>query len=214
MTNRVLIIDDNEGVRRLIRASVESIGLNVCGEAGDGFSGVERAKELRPDVILLDLSMPEMNGAEAASVLKSAMPDVLIVLFTMYEFGEALAAAVGVDVVLCKTDGVSKLTAYLKNLDRAANPPSDARIARSGSDVPLSRPSPAKLPSLIVNDLESFDIFRMFDGGDLAWLGAADTLDEAIAQVHFLGSSQPGRFVIRSLKSEDTMTIVVGRRVN
>jgi hypothetical protein len=78
----------------------------------------------------------------------------------------------------------------------------------------LSRPSPAKLPSLIVNDLESFDIFRMFDGGDLAWLGAADTLDEAIAQVHFLGSSQPGRFVIRSLKSEDTMTIVVGRRVN
>jgi CheY-like chemotaxis protein len=158
--------------------------------------------------------MPEMNGAEAASVLKSAMPDVLIVLFTMYEFGEALAAAVGVDVVLCKTDGVSKLTAYLKNLDTAANPPSDARIARSGSDVPLSRPSPAKLPSLMVNDLESFDIFRMFDGGDLAWLGAADTLDEAIAQVHFLGSSQPGRFVIRSLKSEDTMTIVVGRRVN
>ena len=213
MTNRVLIIDDNEGVRRLIRASVESIGLYVCGEAGDGFSGVERAKELQPDVILLDLSMPEMNGAEAASVLKSTMPDVLIVLFTMYEFGEALAAAVGVDVVLCKTDGVSKLTAYLKSLDGVANPSGDARIARTGSGSPLRRP-PTKRPSPMVNDLESFDIFRMFDGGDLAWLGVADTLDEAIAQVHCLGSSQPGRYVIRSLKSEDTMTITVGRRAN
>jgi DNA-binding NarL/FixJ family response regulator len=210
VTNRVLIIDDNEGVRRLIRASVESIGLNVCGEAGDGFSGVERAKELQPDVILLDLSMPEMNGAEAASVLKSTMPDVLIVLFTMYEFGEALAAAVGVDVVLCKTDGVSKLTAYLKSL--AAKPPTDR--ARSEPASSRGTNSPAQLSSLKANELESFDIFRMFDGGDLAWLGAAETLDEAIAQVHFLGSSQPGRFVIRSLKSEDTMTIVVGRVAN
>jgi DNA-binding NarL/FixJ family response regulator len=213
VANRVLIIDDNEGVRRLIRASVESIGLDVCGEAGDGFSGVERAKELQPDVILLDLSMPEMNGAEAASVLKSTMPDVLIVLFTMYEFGEALAAAVGVDVVLCKTDGVSKLTAYLKSLDRAAKPPTDRARSEPASSRDTTN-SPTQLSSLKANELESFDIFRMFDGGDLAWLGAAETLDEAIAQVHFLGSSQPGRFVIRSLKSEDTMTIVLGNMVN
>jgi len=212
--NRVLIVDDNEGVRRLIRASVESIGLNVCGEAENGLLGIERAKELNPDVILLDLSMPEMNGAEAASVLKSTMPDVLIVLFTMYEFGEALAAAVGVDVVLCKTDGVSKLTAYLKSLDRAAKPPTYARIARTGSDTPLRRPSPAKLPSSMVNDLESFDIFRMFDSGDLAWLCAAETLEEATAQVYALGVSQPGKYVIRSLKTEAITTIVAGSGVN
>jgi DNA-binding NarL/FixJ family response regulator len=57
-----------------------------------------------------------LNGAEAASVLKQTMPRVPIILFTMYDFGETIAAAVGVDVVLSKPDGVHQLTAHLKRL--------------------------------------------------------------------------------------------------
>ena len=211
MASRVLIVDDNEGVRRLIRACVESIGLDVCGEAENGLLGVQRAKQLSPDVVLLDLSMPGMNGAEAASVLRSAMPDLHIVLFTMYEFGDALAAAVGVDVVLCKTDGISKLMSYLQGPRSTAIPSIPDRPLSASNQQPVRpvRPTPTS-----ARDLESFDIFRMFDSGDLVWLGVAETLDEAIARVNSLGSSQPGKYVIRSLKSESTTTIEVGQAVN
>jgi CheY-like chemotaxis protein len=210
MASRVLIVDDNEAVRRLIRTCVESIGLDVCGEAEDGLIGVQRAKQLSPDVVLLDLSMPKMNGAEAASVLRSAMPDLHIVLFTMYEFGDALAAAVGVDVVLCKTDGISKLMSYLQPRSTAI-PSTPDRPLNTSNQQPVR---PVRLAPTSARDLESFDIFRMFDSGDLVWLGAAETLEEATAQVHSLGVSQPGKYVIRSLKSENTTTIEVGRGVN
>jgi DNA-binding NarL/FixJ family response regulator len=210
MASRVLIVDDNESVRRLIRTCVESIGLDVCGEAENGLVGVQRAKQLSPDVVLLDLSMPKMNGAEAASVLRSAMPDLHIVLFTMYEFGDALAAAVGVDVVLCKTDGISKLMSYLQPRSTAIPSTPDRPLSKSNQQpVRPVRPTPTS-----ALDLESFDIFRMFDSGDLVWLGAAETLEEATAQVHSFGVSQPGKYVIRSLKSENTTTIEVGRGVN
>ena len=210
MASRVLIVDDNEAVRRLIRTCVESIGLDVCGEAEDGLIGVQRAKQLSPDVVLLDLSMPKMNGAEAASVLRSAMPDLHIVLFTMYEFGDALAAAVGVDIVLCKTDGISKLMSYLQPRSTAI-PSTPDRPLNTSNQQPVR---PVRLAPTSARDLESFDIFRMFDSGDLVWLGAAETLEEATAQVHSFGVSQPGKYVIRSLKSENTTTIEAGRGVN
>ena len=115
MPRRVLVVDDNPGMRRFIRLAVQHVGLEVCGEAENGTAAIQRAQELNPDIVLLDLSMPMMNGAEAASVLKARMPAVRIILFTMYDFGEALAAAAGVDVVLCKSDGLSRLTACLSS---------------------------------------------------------------------------------------------------
>jgi DNA-binding NarL/FixJ family response regulator len=203
--NRVLIVDDNESVRRLIRACVESIGLNVCGEAENGLLGVQRAKELNPDVILLDLSMPEMNGAEAASVLKSALPDTYIILFTMYEFGDALAAAVGVDVVLCKTDGVGRLTAYLKGLRRKA-----VRDRVSLADPTASESNPAASPSprtlTTTQDPEPFDIFRVLGEDELVWLGSSATFDEANS---FVQKSQPGIYIVYSQKTESKATIVI-----
>ena len=85
--------------------------LEVCGEAADGLQAVEKAKALKPDLILLDLAMPEMSGVEAASVLKKVMPDVRIILFTMYSenIGKYLTAAIGVDAVLSKPDGMTAL---------------------------------------------------------------------------------------------------------
>ena len=64
---------------------------------------------------LLDLAMPELNGAEVASVLKGAMPDTRIILFTMYRenVGKYLSSAVGIDVVLSKPDGGTKLAAAI-----------------------------------------------------------------------------------------------------
>jgi len=110
--NQILIADDSSSVRRILKEFLQlRRNINVCGEAANGFEAVEKAQKLRPDLILLDLAMPEMNGAEAASVLKKMMPKVPIIVFTMYSenIGKSLAAALGVDLVLSKPDGMRAL---------------------------------------------------------------------------------------------------------
>ena len=87
----------------------------VCGEAVNGREAVQRAMALQPDLVLLDLAMPEMNGAEVASVLKGAIPKTRIILFTMYRdnIGKYLSSAAGIDFVLSEPDGVTKLAAAI-----------------------------------------------------------------------------------------------------
>src|ERR1700716_1503862 len=86
MPKCILIADDSKTIRTLIRAFIENrAGFQVCGEAVDGADAIEKAKELKPDLIILDLAMPRMNGAAAASVLKRRMPKIPIILFTMYD---------------------------------------------------------------------------------------------------------------------------------
>jgi DNA-binding NarL/FixJ family response regulator len=118
MSNGLLIVDDDAIVRSALRSFVEADGYRVCGEAADGAEAIERARELQPDLILLDLAMPRLNGAEVAGILKQEMPRVKIVLFTMYadQFGEKLASAVGIHVVLSKPEGLSVLSERLKAL--------------------------------------------------------------------------------------------------
>ena len=115
---RILIVDDSKTVRGVIRTFLTNAGFTVCGEADSGLTAIEQAKGLKPDLILLDLSMPLMNGAEAASVLKGIMPTVPLVLFTMYSesVGKSLAFAVGVDAVLSKPDGMGKLVECVRSL--------------------------------------------------------------------------------------------------
>jgi len=119
MPKSILIADDHETTRSLIRSFMESKdGFKVCGEAVDGVDAIEKAKELKPDLIILDLAMPRMNGAAAASVLKRTMPNVPIILFTMYDevMGKALAAAVRVDLVLAKPNGLDDMVAHVQDL--------------------------------------------------------------------------------------------------
>ncbi len=73
----------------------------VVREAVDGIDAIEKAKRSRPDLIHLDLAMPRLNGAEAATILKNAMPETPVILFTMYT--DLLANS------LCAANGVSKL---------------------------------------------------------------------------------------------------------
>jgi DNA-binding NarL/FixJ family response regulator len=108
----ILIADDSASVRSVIREFLKDLpGIEICGEAVNGLDAVEKAKKLRPSLVLLDLSMPRMNGAEVASILKKTMPKILIVLFTMQsnKIGRALASAIGVDAVLSKPDGVRQI---------------------------------------------------------------------------------------------------------
>jgi DNA-binding NarL/FixJ family response regulator len=115
---RILVIDDGDSVRNIIRIFLERDGFEVCGEAADGVEAIEQAKKLKPDLIVLDLAMPRMNGAEAASILSTSMPDVPIVLLTLYMnvLGPSLASAIGVKAVIDKTDGMDKLVACVHSL--------------------------------------------------------------------------------------------------
>ena len=121
---RILIADDSELVRRITRRFLE-IGFTVCGEAKDGGDAVEKATQLKPDLIVLDLAMPDMNGAEAASVLKGRMPNVPIVMFSMYSdyVGQTLLSALGVKAIISKPDGIHKLTDCIRNLLSTQSPP-------------------------------------------------------------------------------------------
>src|SRR6266849_4952951 len=116
--SKILVIDDGDSVRDIIRIFLEREGFEVCGEAADGVEAIEQAKKLKPDLIVLDLVMPRMNGAEAASVLSQTMPDVPIVLLTLYQnvLGSALASAVGVKAIVDKTDGMAKLVECIRSL--------------------------------------------------------------------------------------------------
>jgi DNA-binding NarL/FixJ family response regulator len=117
---RILIADDSVRIREVLRMlfSSQAPEIEICGEAVDGLDAVKKAALLAPDLVLLDLVMPQMNGAEVASILKKHMPKTLIILFTMYgeNIGRTLTSVVGVDVVLSKPDGLSQILNSVKTL--------------------------------------------------------------------------------------------------
>lgn len=107
MAIKILIVDDNAAVRNAIRSSLEgSPQFEVCGEAQDGRAAVEAANELHPDVVILDISMPVMNGLDAARELAGLSPRPKIVLFTAYasEILHEDLQALGVKTVVSKND--------------------------------------------------------------------------------------------------------------
>ena len=131
MPKQILIADDSGTVRRILKTFLEhQTDIMVCGEAANGFEAIEKAKKLRPDLVLLDLAMPVMNGAEAASVLKKAMPSVPIIVFTMFseDIGRSLTSAVGVDLVLSKPDGMKALMEAIEVLLKPSQPSSGTNL--------------------------------------------------------------------------------------
>jgi two-component system, chemotaxis family, chemotaxis protein CheY len=85
MTVRILIVDDSEPTRRILRAILSARHWTICGEAEDGWSGVKKFNELKPDLVVLDLSMPDITGIEAATWMSASDPTVPIIMFTILE---------------------------------------------------------------------------------------------------------------------------------
>src|ERR1700687_1591742 len=114
MATTVLIVDDSPPIRRSLRAWLEQRnGWEVCGEAENGAVAVEQVKALNPDIVILDLSMPVMNGLEAARRIPSIAPGTAMVLFTMHVSQHLVkdAQSAGIRDVISKLDGPVNLLA-------------------------------------------------------------------------------------------------------
>lgn len=118
MSQGILIADDSRNVRQAIHNYLDERNFHVCGEAVDGQDVIEKARELQPDLVLMDLAMPGPNGLAAASVVKGMIPNVRIVLFTMYSeaVSKAATSLKDVDAMVDKADGMGKLADCVQNL--------------------------------------------------------------------------------------------------
>lgn len=80
MANRILIVDDAAFMRMMIRDILTKNGYEVCGEANDGAQAIEKFKEVRPDLITMDITMPEMDGIHALKEIKKLDPNAKVIM--------------------------------------------------------------------------------------------------------------------------------------
>jgi DNA-binding NarL/FixJ family response regulator len=119
MPRTVLVVDDNPAIRHaLCQSFTAEENFDVCGEAENGLQAIEKAQELRPDLIVMDLSMPVMNGIDAARALKSLLPAVPIIIFSEYSdvLSEDAARSAGVSALVSKSKHVSVLLGTMRRL--------------------------------------------------------------------------------------------------
>jgi len=114
MSRTILIVDDSDIVRRVLREFlVRHTAADAFEEACDGRQAIVMTQSSKPDLIILDLSMPGMSGFKAAAELKRIAPDVPILLFTMHD---TRAEEVGVDAVVSKVEGLGPLAEQVTEL--------------------------------------------------------------------------------------------------
>jgi len=114
---RTLIVDDNEGMRLVARTLLEDVGCTVVGEAADGDEAIQRARECRPRLVLMDLRMPGTDGVEATSRIKADCPEATVVAWTSVDDGDAARRfyAAGASAFVVKHD----LGGLARAIDRA-----------------------------------------------------------------------------------------------
>lgn len=117
---KILIVDDHEALRAGVRTVVESRGFEVCGEADNGQEALSRALQLRPDLVILDITMPVLDGFSAAREIHKRLPSVGILLLSMHESASMVnvAKSSGARGYVAKSEGIARL---LKAVDAIAH---------------------------------------------------------------------------------------------
>jgi len=135
MRTRVLLVDDVAVVRRTLRVLLEQHSFEICGEASNGKEAVEKVSELNPDIVILDINMPVMNGVRAAVEIRRNAPETSILFLTAHaipgvmhmlrRFSDGFVCKASVDHQLIPVLGRIAITPY-------KNPLSKPRIAPAG----------------------------------------------------------------------------------
>lgn len=117
---RVLLVDDHTLVRNGIGSLLRARNIDVIGEAGDGLEALEKARQLRPDIILMDIKMPRCNGLEATRLIKAEMPQVKIIILTVSDDDDDLFEAIksGAGGYLLKNIRAEEFLAFLSGVVR------------------------------------------------------------------------------------------------
>src|SRR6266699_2477520 len=113
MHSRILLVDDHPSFRHVLRVFLElNPDWEVCGEAADGWEAVTRSTELHPDIVLMDLDMPKLNGFEATRRIHEISPGTRILILTMHEFASLaqIAQDSGAQGYLLKSEAFDMLT--------------------------------------------------------------------------------------------------------
>jgi DNA-binding NarL/FixJ family response regulator len=127
MTIRLMLADDHRMLREGLSRSMSEHGFDVVGEARDGVEAVNMAYSLAPDVVLMDVSMPEMDGVEACRQVRLAVPGAKVVMLTMHADQDVLANAIragacGYLVKDCSTEEIAEAVRMASNGDTALSP--------------------------------------------------------------------------------------------
>jgi two-component system, NarL family, response regulator DegU len=146
MSVRVLIVDDHAAVREGLRRSLETYGLNIVGEAGDGAAALQATAELRPDVVLMDVALPDSDGVEVTRRLVAANPGTQVVMLTMFGDRPTVSAAIeagatGYLVKDCTTAEIASVINSVATGDTALSSgiaETMLRVARTSADPLIS----------------------------------------------------------------------------
>jgi len=135
MSKTILIVDDNDLLRTTLSVLLNRFeGVSLV-EAGDGLDAISKAQDNPPDLIILDIAMPGMNGLFAAPILKNVAPKAPILLFTLYADELREPYRFGVDVVVPKAEGAETLLNAVREL--LADKPRNDDLEESCADRPL-----------------------------------------------------------------------------
>jgi two-component system response regulator DegU len=187
MSPRLLLVDDHKLLRQGLRRAVEEAGFDVVGEAGDGEEAVRLATALRPDLVLMDVTMPVLDGIEATRRLRLMAPDSRVVILTMHGEEETVDQALRAGAVAyllkdCSTDQVAETLHAVA----AGETDLSANLARSLL-AELPGPEPAVATSLSHREVEVLQMFA--DGRSTVEVGqglyiSAKTVKNHLASIY------------------------------
>jgi DNA-binding NarL/FixJ family response regulator len=160
---RVLVADDHPTFRRGLRALIDSLpGIELIGEAADGEAAVAQAAQLLPDVVIMDLNMPDLNGVEATRRIVAANPGIAVLVLTMLDEDESVFAAMragarGYVVKGADTDDLLRALESVAHGDVVFGPAVASRIL-SYLTRPLSARDPVLFPELSDREREVLEL--------------------------------------------------------
>jgi DNA-binding NarL/FixJ family response regulator len=160
-----MLADDHRMLREGLRRSMADQGFDVVGEARDGEEAVRLAEDLQPDVILMDVTMPEMDGVEATRQIKQDRPEVRIVMLTMHADQEVLASAIragasGYLVKDCSTEEIASAVRMAASGETALSP----QLAASMLDEVRKLDQPANEEDRVITKREEEVLQLIADG--------------------------------------------------